>query len=249
MLNRQIADPVALSLAVGIGCGWFAPPAEAGYVVTLEQVGRNVVATGSGPINLTGLNSTGPGLTGARLFPDAAEIVTGPVGSEGLLRSDLYTGYTGPTSFGSGGEATPNTGGSGDIVGIGMFGTDIVVPSGYVSGNFLSDTATYINQTFASLGVMPGTYVWTWGSGASGDTFRLQVGPAAAVPEPASFMVLALALAGLGVARCRACRRNARPPSSSHSACAARPVRGTLPSRRPRPDTGGPSYDSGRLAR
>jgi hypothetical protein len=30
-------------------------PAQAGYIVTMEQVGSNVVATGSGAINLTGL--------------------------------------------------------------------------------------------------------------------------------------------------------------------------------------------------
>jgi PEP-CTERM motif len=198
-----MADAVSLGVAVLVGCGLFAPPAQAGYAVTLEQVGRNVVATGSGPIDLTGLTSAGPGLSGARVFPEGAEIITGPVGSEGLLRSDLYTGYTGPTSFGSGGETIPNTSGSGDIVGIGMFGMDLVVPSGYASGSALSDTATYINQTFASLGVIPGTYLWTWGSGASGDTFSLQIGPDTAVPEPASLTLLGVGLAGLGVVRRR----------------------------------------------
>jgi len=70
---------------------------------------------------------------------------------------------------------------------------------GYVSGNPLSDTSTYNNATFASLGVTPGTYVWTWGTGTHADSFTLQIGPAA-VPEPASLTVLALGLAGLGMA-------------------------------------------------
>jgi hypothetical protein len=78
-----------------------------------------------------------------------------------------------------------------------MFGIALVVPSGYVSGSLLSDTATYINQTFASLGAIPGTYLWTWGSGASDDTFTLQIGPVAAVPEPSSLLLLGIALAGL----------------------------------------------------
>src|SRR5262245_46885588 len=42
-------------------------PAQAGYVVTLQQVGPNVVATGSGVINLEGLS--GPSLFSYGIFP------------------------------------------------------------------------------------------------------------------------------------------------------------------------------------
>ena len=49
--------------------------------------------------------------------------------------------------------------------------------------------ATYDNQTFMSLGVTPGTYEWTWGSGAN-QNFTLVIG-AAAVPEPSSVLLLA----------------------------------------------------------
>ncbi len=46
---------VAATLAIVIACVISVRPAQAGYIVTLEQVGSNVVATGSGPIDLTGL--------------------------------------------------------------------------------------------------------------------------------------------------------------------------------------------------
>src|SRR5262252_8467888 len=73
-------------------------PAEA-YTVTLEQMGSNVVATGSGAINLTGLTflfrgSAGPIIKAA----NPAFILTGANG----VGVDVYEGITGPTSFGSG---------------------------------------------------------------------------------------------------------------------------------------------------
>ena len=74
-------------------------------------------------------------------------------------------------------------GGSGNLVGIDDFDGVVFVPRGYVSGNPLSDDAAYNNQTFSSLGVTPGTYEWTWGSGADADSFTLQIG-SAAVPAP-----------------------------------------------------------------
>lgn len=48
------------------------------------------------------------------------------------------------------------------------------MPHDYVSGNTLSDTSTYDNQTFNTLGVTPGTYEWTWGSGAN-QSFPLDI--------------------------------------------------------------------------
>ena len=56
------------------------------------------------------------------------------------------------------------------------------MPIGYVSGSALSDTgATWDNQTFRSLDVTPGTYKWTWGSGANADSFTLNIGAACGV--------------------------------------------------------------------
>ncbi|MGH3265858.1 MAG: hypothetical protein ACRDNS_28130 [Trebonia sp.] len=68
---------------------------------------------------------------------------------------------------------------SGDVAG--MFVSDgfVGVTKGYVSGSSLTSSATWDNQTFASLGVTPGSYVWTWG-GPRDDSFTLDV----AVPPP-----------------------------------------------------------------
>jgi hypothetical protein len=77
------------------------------------------------------------------------------------------------------------------------------VPTGYVSGAALSNTSTYDNATFASLGVTPGAYVWTWGSGAHIDSFTLVIG----APEPSGVLLLALPLGF--VVMLAACHRRA----------------------------------------
>ncbi len=60
-----------------------------------------------------------------------------------------------------------------------------------------------VGATFSSLGLTPGTYIWTWGSGADADSFTMNIG-VSSVPEPASLMMLGTgSLAILGFARRR----------------------------------------------
>jgi hypothetical protein len=180
--------------------------AQAGYVVTLQQVGPNVVATGSGAIDLRGLTfSTSTFIVPAirpsfRLFLGPGVVVGGCRISTGPFSSmfqdprqsvDNYSGgLSGPTIFGPppfgpfffGPFETFASSGSGDMVGIAatsssqFHGVTLSVPRGYVSGTALSDSATYNGKTFATLRVTPGTYVWTWGTGAN-QNFTLQILP------------------------------------------------------------------------
>jgi hypothetical protein len=171
-----------------------AQPAQA-YTVTLQQVGSNVVATGSGAINLTGLTFVISGADNPGVVPFSGVISTGPFAS----MIDVYQGFTGPTDFGSGAGALPNTA-SGDFVGISGVALELFVPLNYISGAALSDSITFNNATFASLGVTPGAYVWSWGNGAN-QRFTLRIG-AVAVPDGGSTVSL-LGCALLGVAALR----------------------------------------------
>src|SRR5436190_17676930 len=125
---------LATTLAIVLAWLLSARPAQAGYVVTLQQVGPNVVATGSGAIDLTGLTffqsgSFVPGIGNS--FID-----TGPTSS----RVDVYFNPNLSLFLESGG-GTANSG-SGDPVGMAMIrhipwwilsGFFLSVPTGYVS--------------------------------------------------------------------------------------------------------------------
>ena len=85
--------------------------------------------------------------------------------------------FSGPSSFGPGTSEVDATSGSGDILGLTPVGEGLVVPDGYTSGSPLSSSSTYSGETFASIGMTPGTYVWTWGSGGSADSMTLNIIP------------------------------------------------------------------------
>src|SRR4026208_516826 len=74
-------------------------PAQA-YLVTLEQVGSNVVANGSGAINLTGLTKASTLFGGPQRERSRYRVYTD--GSTIGSTFDGYFGFTGPMSFGSG---------------------------------------------------------------------------------------------------------------------------------------------------
>ena len=177
-----------------------AAAAQAAYTVTLAQVGSNVVATGNGTLDLTGLEFGGHTPSEAGIFPSTGAIPTGPAGL-GLI-GDVYARVTGPTSFGSGASRVPIAAAE-TLSASKALPASFTAPEGYVSGNPLSDMSTYDNQTFASLGVTPGTYVWMWGSGATADTFTLQIDPVAAVPEPASLTLFGFGFTALAFLRRR----------------------------------------------
>src|SRR5438067_3456526 len=178
-LKPTLATTLAIVLTSLLSVG----PAQAGYTVTLQQVGPDVVATGSGAIGLHGLTFSHSSSANPAIVPSSSNflvrgvsIYTGPASSS---VDSYFVPQSGPTGFGSG-STTYASGGSGDMVGIfeGFITGDpvrlLTVPRGYVSGTALSDMATYSGKTLATLGVTPGTYVWTWGTGAN-QNFTLKV--------------------------------------------------------------------------
>lgn len=187
--------------------------ARAEFIIEFSQQGNNVVATGSGSLNLSALTFRVSPELSAGVNPSLGTASVGPGG----LVDEYYHLPSAPPSFGPGlGKAVSS--GTGATVGDGVYtnvapwGYDIIVPFRYQSGSSLSGTSTYNNTTLSGLGLTPGTYIYGWGSGATADDIKVVI-PSAA-PEPASIALLVSGFAaagGFGLYR----RRSAKASSAN----------------------------------
>ena len=181
-------------------------PASANATVTINvtEVGSDVVATGSGSLDLTGLT----GVPGGFFLTQSIQGSDAYVGL-GDASSDMiaYSGLTGPSQFGSGGNVFSSTSaGTSFAINGSLFGSPYVfVPNGYTSGTPIADTASWLGQSFASLGLTPGTYTWNSPSGAPDVIVNIGA-PQGAVPEPATWLMLILGFGAVGFGMRR--RRN-----------------------------------------
>jgi len=161
-------------------------------------MGPDVVATGSGNIDLTGLTlSLIHSTFNAGINPPEA-VVTLSTG-----KADTYSGtFSGPPG-GTGGpgfgpgigpvfeSATSSTG---NLVSFSLTFSSIHVFEGYVSDDPLgASTDTWDAATFKSLGLTPGTYKWKWGTTDADQGFTLEIGQ---TPIPAALPLFATGLGG-----------------------------------------------------
>lgn len=148
-----------------------ASAASSAFTVTVTQVGPNVVWSGTGSFDLTGLTLSGSILMGAGFNANLAIWAIGPQAS-----SSVYTGIDSgfPANFGNNGIGFSSAVGST----FGIINTNVgnnrtlVVPLGYTSNTLISGSATYNNITIADF-LYTGSYVWTWNSGSNSLTMNI----------------------------------------------------------------------------
>ncbi len=79
----------------------------------------------------------------------------------------------------------------------------------YVSSAPLASVMRFIGEPIQSLGLIPGTYEWSWGDDVTNDNIIMIVDdtPPPPVPVPMSWMLLGLGMVGCGAVAVRSRRR------------------------------------------
>jgi hypothetical protein len=218
-MKALLPRPLIRTLAALFVAALASTSAQAGLIITMAQVGADVVATSTGgvtnPVSFaTALPDIQPGDPGE--FPQASGFTgtISPVAAFlGLGSSAAGTGiYTwtnaivsGPANFGTSlsSDTTSDTGDTFILASDSALHVSspnlFAIPMGAGIGG------TFAHQTIASLGLTPGTYVWTLDAARfNSDTVTLIIQEPSAVPEPSTLALFGIAsLTGLAVARRR----------------------------------------------
>lgn len=204
MRIRNIFAVFALLLSVGA--------AHAVYTVNFNQIGSDVVMTGNGSFDLSGMTTT-PGFTIQCPYTGYLSSTVVCIGTD-LGPLAVYQNVISPplTSLKTGASVSGTAAAGPNVV---LFDSSLVLPSAYASGTVISSSARFAATTLVSLGLPVATsrtYTLT-----SGDTIVVNIGTLApAIPAtPASIpslneyalMALASVMAMLGMVAARRRRR------------------------------------------
>ena len=152
--------------------------ADADVVINITESNGDVIAQMSGSFDL---NAT-LGLLGSSGGFNGFSAETGAIGIN-FGAGSAYAAQGPLTPFGNTGFDQWDSA-TGDIAAFAS-NSAIVLPFFYESGDPLTGTAIEFNDTFQSLGFIPGTYVSTFNNGVFSETLTVNI-----VPEPSSGLLL-----------------------------------------------------------
>lgn len=172
------------SIGVGLVLLAAASASQAIYTINIDQVGADVVMSGSGSIDTSSATSLG-GIGFCYLGDGAVYANSLCIGTEvdgDWYPSALTPGLSLPSAVGTGGSSSsgPN---------VFILGTELYLPPTYVSGAPLVNRTTFAGTTLAALGLTVGTQTLFV---PSGDEIVINIGlaPPAAPATPASIPTL-----------------------------------------------------------
>ncbi|MEN5181720.1 IPTL-CTERM sorting domain-containing protein [Comamonas testosteroni] len=151
--------------------------ASATYTILLNEVGNDVVAKGSGSIDISGASTEKFQVRSGEikgLIAPLDGILMGTLGEmEDRTVTTIADIISNPQPFGPGTGITEATSSKGDLF---LFsGIAIVLPRNYASRASIFSENVYEKSTFSSLGVTPGTYTYNL---TTGDKIVLNIGVA-----------------------------------------------------------------------
>ena len=169
--------------------------ADAAVNIYISDNGTNSLVQVTGSLNLNGLTKITPNGTepGSGLIQGRNGILYAGDPSQGL---QAYTGLLNNNSFGG---AITSFASSGTGTGFGINGVytlpRLLLPIAYASGDTINASATFLNNTIDTMGLVRGTYNYS----SANDTITLRIGQSApAVPEPATWGMTILGMGLVG---------------------------------------------------
>lgn len=156
-----------------LACAVFCAPAPAGFSITIEEIGSDVVLSGSGSLDLSLWGPPSAGLNTQDPFIDSAGLLTASNGAMLHAYADEPASFSGPGVIALDGGGIPASSWSGDPL-LFFWATNaaqIHVPLGYSFGAPLTTGMVFENQSLASLGLEIEIYLWTWDTKDGGSDF------------------------------------------------------------------------------
>ena len=163
---------------------------HAAVTIDVSEVGGDVVASANGTINTTSLSSITNtlGFNGLVNGSTGDSFLNGEIGVGPGLNLPVTHYQVTTTAVFSTGFKVPASTNSGDYISVisaNSFADRIIIPRTYVSGNSISATSTWTGKTIADLGLVPGTYTFTWGFNTTADSVTLNIG----IAPPSTYSV------------------------------------------------------------
>lgn len=153
----------------------------------LESNGDVIASTSGGSLDLSSLVLFRTSNGGGVVHPAFDGFRIGAAGF------DLYTGGSWQGGILGAGSYAFSTFDNGSSVGVSGYLPGVSVPEGYVSGSPIGPaSSTWQSETFESLGLSPGTFFFSWGTGESSDSVTLKV-----IPEPSATLLMGVGVIGL----------------------------------------------------
>lgn len=158
------------------------PPLHAAVVIDVIESDGDVIASANGSINTEALTSVaGSVLTNGftygsgyyQEYDGVLVLATFTFSSMDSYIVDTTIAFSTGASFF---DATTNSGSTIGIMSSNVEGNDrLIVPGNYISDTPITASGTWADTTITELGLIPGTYVVTWGSDQTADSLTINI--------------------------------------------------------------------------